>query len=308
MDSRANSEITRWIVGPADADLSSRLDRFVATQAGVSRGQVRHWLESGCITLDGRVARRGGELLRAGQAVVWTPPTRDWVGSGTGGCEVLAQGADWFAVNKPAGVPVHPLRPDESGTLLGTVAGKFPRVLGVGDEGELRSGVVHRLDVDTSGVMLFALSDARWRALREAFSRHRVRKTYVALVDGVLEAEGEAEQYLAVTRHSPARVEVVDPVTPSARKCSLGWRVLAVGERCSRVEIDLRTGFLHQVRVMFAAMGHPLLGDRTYASPPIADRAPRQMLHAKKIEFDELSAEAERPEDFVSTAEREGVV
>ncbi|MEM9752084.1 MAG: RluA family pseudouridine synthase [Planctomycetota bacterium] len=307
MDSRANSEITRWIVGPADADLSSRLDRFVATQVGVSRGQVRQWLDAGCITLDGRVARRGGELLRAGQAVVWTPPTRDWVGSGTGGCEVLARGADWLAVNKPAGVPVHPLRPDESGTLLGTVAEQFPQILGVGDEGELRSGVVHRLDVDTSGVVLLALSDTRWRALREAFSRHRVRKTYVALADGLLDADGEAERHLAVTRHSPARVEVVEPGTPSARQCSLGWRVLAVGERCTRVEIDLHTGFLHQVRVIFSAMGHPLLGDRTYASPPIADRAPRQMLHAAKIAVDEISAEAEWPEDFVSTAEREGV-
>ncbi|MEM1026569.1 MAG: RNA pseudouridine synthase [Planctomycetota bacterium] len=248
-------------------------------------------------------------MLSAGHLVVWTPPVSSWITDEPGLLRVLAEGPDWVAMDKPAGVPVHPLRPDEPGTLLGDVAAKYPQVVGVGEEGELRSGVVHRLDVDTSGVVLFALSDERWRALREAFSTHRVRKTYAALVDGVVEQDGEIEMHLAVTRHAPARVEVVDAElsVAGARKCSLAWRVLAVSDRSSRVEVNLHTGFLHQVRVMFAAMGNPLLGDACYAPERVAARAPRQMLHAASIEVDEVKAEADWPEDFMQTAEREGI-
>lgn len=296
--------VRSWTFDPKENG-DSRLDRFLADRAGASRAQVRRWLERGCVVVDGRAERRGGVALLCGQTVILDEPASSWIGplSDDRPLDVVGQGPDWVAVNKPAGVPVHPLEPDEPGSLLGSVAADVPSIVGVGDEGELRSGVVHRLDVDTSGVVLFALTDERWHALRSAFAEHRVRKVYHALVadqagDQGLPDNGEQRMHLAVTRHRPARVRVVDENHPGARRCSLAWKVIARGDRTSLVEIDLHTGFLHQVRVMFAAMGHPLLGDAVYAPSEVAARAPRHMLHAASIAVDDLHAEAPKPGDF----------
>ncbi|MEM7577716.1 MAG: pseudouridine synthase [Planctomycetota bacterium] len=311
MNPREKSELERWRVSVDDAAGGLRLDRFVSVKAAASRAQVRRWLNSACVAVDGSVVTRGGETLRAGQMVVLTPPDSSWIGGMDSELRALARGHDWVAVDKPAGVAVHPLSPDEPGTLLGAVAAAYSEVVGVGDEGELRSGVVHRLDVDTSGVTLFALSNRRWQSMREAFSTHRVNKTYVALVAGQLNAGGQSDRTLAVTRHTPARVSVVDAATAEhvsgARMCSLAWRVLAVGSDCTRVEIDLHTGFLHQARVMFAAMGFPLLGDAVYAPADVAERAARHMLHAVSIAVDDVAAQSAWPNDFREVAEREGL-
>ncbi|MEM8782822.1 MAG: RluA family pseudouridine synthase [Planctomycetota bacterium] len=308
-EAKAGAEV--WAVSPGDEACRGRLDRFLAVKADASRSRVRRWLERGAVRVGGRVARSGGQALQMGQVVTLSRPASTWAEAAGVSLRVLAEGKDWVAVDKPVGVPVHPLEPDEDGTLLGAVAADFPSVVGVGEEGELRSGVVHRLDVDTSGVVLFALSDTRWRTLRDAFTEHRVQKTYVALAAGRLERDGAATEHLAVTRRRPARVEVVSAGRASglsgSRACSLAWRVAAIGKDCTRVEVDLHTGFLHQVRVMFAAMGHPLLGDAAYAPPEVAERAPRQMLHAASIAVDDANAVAAWPGDLREVAEREGV-
>ena len=294
----------RWAIGEDEPARGCRVDRFLADRASASRVQVRRWLERGLVRIDGQTVKRGGRTVAAGQIVELDRPGSAWIGDAGVSLDVLADGPDWVAVNKPAGTAVHPLEPDEPGTLLGAVAAAYPRIAGVGEEGELRSGVVHRLDVDTSGVMLFALDEARWASLREAFRSHRVKKTYAALVAGTLREDGAATRHLAVTRHRPAVVSVVEASHADARACSLAWRVVRSGRNGTRVDVDLHTGFLHQVRVMFAAMGHPLLGDAKYAPPDIAARAPRQMLHAAAIVVDDIAAAAPLPEDFIETQRR----
>ncbi len=296
--------MTHWTVNPQDA--GERLDRWLAARAGVSRGEATRWLEAGRVRVNSRIvaSRKGGLVLRAGDEVVLDSASAAWIGPMAAALAELGRGDDWLAVDKPSGVPVHPLRPDEPGTLLGAVAEVIPGILGVGDEGELRSGVVHRLDVDTSGVVLFALTDARWGALREAFSEHRVVKRYRALVHGRVESDGRRTMHLKVSRHRPARVSVVDADTPQARACSLAWRVVGRGPNATDVEVDLHTGFLHQVRVMFEAMGHPLMGDAVYAPEAVAELAPRQMLHAASIVAGDIEAESWLPEDYLETRQR----
>jgi 23S rRNA pseudouridine1911/1915/1917 synthase len=195
---------------------------------------------------------------------------------------------------------VHPLEEDERGTLLGAAIARYPQIQGVGEQG-LRSGIVHRLDVDTSGCLLVATEQATWERLRKAFSEHRVTKVYQALVAGHVEA-GSATLGLAMARHRPARVRVADPQeterSRGVRITETEWEPIEHRDDTTLVEIRPRTGHLHQIRVTFAHLGHPLLGDRTYAPPEIAARAPRHLLHAAAVSFEEVGARAALPGDW----------
>ncbi len=287
-----------------DADTGLRLDATVAQLAGVSVHAARRLLAAGAVWLDDRPChtrekgRRlsGGQVLRVDQAAIDPAP----VPRPDLPLEVLAQGDGWVAVNKPAGIGTHPLDPSQTDTVLNRAVTRFPQLPGVG-EGGLRGGVVHRLDLPTTGVLLFATTEPRYAQLREAFTQHTLRKTYLALVRGQLHGHGEQSMPLAITRHRPARVEVVTPDHPQARLCSLSWRALETFAAATLVEVDLHTGFLHQVRVMFAALGHPLLGDEAYGD---GAGAPRVMLHAAAVSFEDIEVRCEPPEDFAQVLAR----
>ncbi|MAE96914.1 MAG: RNA pseudouridine synthase [Deltaproteobacteria bacterium] len=295
--------VGRWQVGPAEG--GTRLDAFLARVLGISRANARRTLSSGAVTWRGRRADLSakGAPLQEGDAVevaeVVDPARAHPVADPAAPLAVLAEGEGWLAVDKPAGTPVHPLSPDERGTLLNALAARQPGIVGVG-EGGLRSGVVHRLDVETSGVMLFATAEGPWQRLREAFRRHQVEKVYWALARGRLEGQSDLELQLAVTQHRPARVRVVSPddAQPGrGRPTRLAWRSLAVGDDASLIEGRPATGFLHQIRASLAHLGHPLYGDRAYGGPehPLA---PRHLLHARMLRWREVEATCEPPEDF----------
>jgi 23S rRNA pseudouridine1911/1915/1917 synthase len=295
-------------VGPEQA--GERLDRFLAERLAVSRARVRHLLEVG------RVVQAGRPLGLADKSRLTTAADEFRILGQLRSDEerpearpdlpltVVREGAGWLVVDKPAGCGVHPLRPDQRDTVLNAVVARRPEILGVG-EGGLRSGVVHRLDVDTTGALLFAYDEDVWRRLRGAFSDHRVEKRYVALVAGRLERGRPVELTLAVTRHSPARVEV----RSEGRRCRLHVLPQRVFANATLVEVVLETGFLHQIRASMAHLGHPVLGDREYGvatdpagapvgSPPAVPTAPRPMLHAKRLVVDEIRAEVPLPADF----------
>lgn len=161
--------------------------------------------------------------------------------------------------------------------------------------------MVHRLDVDTSGCLAFALDAAAFTALRAAFSGddpgQRAAKTYLAWVAGDCRLEGPMEMPLLVRRHAPALVGRAGHGEHGSRLCRQVVRVQRRGAERSLIEVDLHTGFLHQIRAMLAASGHPLLGDAAYGGPPLA---PRPLLHAWKLSVPALglAAEAPLPGDF----------
>jgi 23S rRNA-/tRNA-specific pseudouridylate synthase len=187
---------------------------------------------------------------------------------------------------------------------LNALIARHPEIHGVG-EGGLRSGVVHRLDVDTSGVLLFATAEEAWQRLRSAFREHRVTKTYRAVVVGRLEGDGAIELGFVVARHRPARVRVVadDEHSRGARFGSLRWRCLERFDAATLVEVQPRTGHLHQIRATFEHLGHPVAGDRVYG-PQDAIGAPRQLLHAAALRFEEVAAASPDPDDFLAVCER----
>lgn len=294
------------ILNAQSGDGGRRLDVFLAERLKLSRTQVRRLLERGSVRVDGRPApaRDKGAPVQVGStieiAAFSRPEDESAIPEPEAPLEVLARGPGWLAVDKPAGTPVHPLRAGETGTLLSAVLARHPEIHGVGEKG-LRSGIVHRLDVDTSGAMLFATTEPAWQRLREAFREHRVEKVYRALVAGHIEA-GEADVGLVTARHRPARVRVVDAEEArSARGVRMGfmvWEPLRHFETATLVEARPRTGFLHQIRATFAHLGHPILGDRTYADRATAAAAPRHMLHAASVRFEEVAGESPDPEDF----------
>ncbi len=284
----------------------ARLDAFLADVLPASRAEARRVLERGGVTLDGRAVGLAakGAPLEAGQMVVVERfsgrAQEEPLAQPELALSVLGRGPGWLAVDKPAGMPVHPLSPDETGSALNFVVASYPEILGVGEAG-LRSGVVHRLDVDTSGALLFATEEGRWQQLRGAFRGHRVEKLYRALVCGRLAGEGELALHLAVAQHRPARVRVVAPDDPSfasrTRLTSLRWRALAQLRGATLVEVQPRTGFLHQIRASLAHLGHPVVGDVAYGAPPTS-LARRHLLHAAHVAYREVEATSPDPADF----------
>lgn len=275
-----------------------RLDRFLASRLAISRARVRHLLEVGrvvagerplALTDKSRLTAAGDELqiLGALRADDERPEAR----SDLTLC-VVAEGRGWLVVDKPAGRGVHPLSPEQRDTVLNAVVARHPEIVGVG-EGGLRSGVVHRLDVDTTGALLFAYDEEVWRRLRGAFSERRVEKRYRALVEGRFERARAVELTLAVTRHQPAHVAVA----ASGRRCKLRARPLEAFAEATLVEVVLETGFLHQIRASMAHIGHPVVGDRDYGGLAWPE-ARRPMLHAHRLAVDEVRAEVPVPADF----------
>jgi 23S rRNA pseudouridine1911/1915/1917 synthase len=288
----------------AQDESGRRLDLFLAERLGLSRAQTRRLLARGAVAVEGRTAGAAakGVEVRVGDTITVAPFTApgDQRPLPEPGAElrVLAEGEGWLAVDKPPGVPVHPLREDELGTLLNRVIARHPEIGGVG-EGALRSGVVHRLDVDTSGVVLFATTEARWQALRRAFSDHVVEKVYRAVVRGRVEEDGVVELPLLTARHKPAKVRVATDAevarSRGVRPARIAWRVLERFGASTLVEVRPVTGFLHQIRAVFAHLGHPLLGDATYGD---GSGASRHLLHASRVCFEDVAAECDDAPDF----------
>ena len=304
------------------AEGAGRLDRALADRLGVSRARIRHLLEVG------RVAKADRTLTLADKSLA-TEPGDQFTITGSVRAEeerpasrpdldltIVAEGVGWLVVDKPSGCGVHPLRPDQHDTVLNAVVARYDQIVGVG-EGGLRSGVVHRLDVDTTGALLFAKDEMHWKRFRGAFSEHRVRKTYRALVAGRFERERRVDLPLSITRHHPARVEVAD----GGRPCRQRVTPIEHFAHATLVEIQLETGFLHQIRATMAHLGHPIVGDRDYAKTtaktdadtgksasadgesPVRIQAPRQMLHAFRLAVDEISVLVKPPEDMEAVLE-----
>jgi 23S rRNA pseudouridine1911/1915/1917 synthase len=287
----------------AAAEAGRRLDLFLAERLRLSRGSARRLLASGAVRIGGRTlaAADKGLALRAGERVLVSSAARAdaerIAAEPDAALCVLASGPGWLAVDKPAGMPVHPLAAGERGTLLSAVAARHPEIQGIG-EGGLRSGVVHRLDVDTSGAMLLAIDAVQWQRLRAAFSEHRVDKRYRAIALGHLAADGEIELPLAIARHRPAFVRAAEPGDADARRTVTQWRVRGRLRGATLLEVRTVTGFLHQVRATLAHLGHPLAGDRRYAPEGDDTGAARHMLHAAQLRFEEIAVQSPDPRDF----------
>jgi 23S rRNA pseudouridine1911/1915/1917 synthase len=285
-----------FLVGESDA--GQRLDRVVALRhPELSRTRVQELIDAGLILLDGRPAK-GAQKLRADQRVEVEARQRPPVHAEAESIplEVLYEDEDVIAVNKPAGMTVHAGAGNSGGTLVNALLGRGQPLSQSNDL--LRPGIVHRIDKETSGVLVVAKNDAAHAKLGEAFRHRTVKKTYLALVQGVLsQASGRIE--LAIgrdpkrrTRMAVVRKTATGAALRTARQARTDWRVLARIDSTTLVEVQLHTGRTHQIRVHFSALKHPIVGDTLYGAAEhlhvgniVLPALGRNFLHAAKLGF-----------------------
>ena len=274
----------------SEALAGQRLDVVVAKELAITRGYVRRLIGHGLILLAGQPARKGA-MLRRGDLVELLElrhPSEGPAPNSELAVPVLREELGLVAVDKPAGIPTHPLDYEERNSLLNGLLAHYPGLAGVG-EGGLLSGVVHRLDVLTSGVQLFATEAESWRRARRAFRERSAEKRYVARVHGRLDAASTLVLRLE-NRGDHARV-----VTSGGREAITQLAPLEPGAKTSLVELRPSTGLRHQLRVSLAHLSHPVVGDVLYGSTV---ELSRHLLHAHSIRIGDFAASAPIPEEF----------
>jgi 23S rRNA pseudouridine1911/1915/1917 synthase len=266
-----------------------RLDRALAQMTAATRSHIKTLIEHDCVRVAGEV-KKAGYILRLGEEIEVSPleaPPAEAVPQDLP-LDILYEDEFLAAINKPPGMVVHPAPGQWQGTVVNALLARWGWQ--EGGPNALRPGIIHRLDKDTSGVLLVAKDPTTQERLSAQFKKRQVQKLYVAIVVGHL-AQPRGEIDLPIGRHSVDRKKMS---THARRSRAAVTRYQVIGEAfgISLVRLFPETGRTHQLRVHLAALGHPIIGDRVYGTPgrfgglPAALRDfPRQALHARAIRF-----------------------
>jgi len=261
-----------------------RLDSFLAkANPELSRAQVQKLINSGLVTVNGKSGRPSFKL-KEGDLIIMTvpPPEPASLEPQEIPFELVYEDTDFIVINKPAGLTIHPAPGHSSGTLVNALIKRFPDLKDFGPT--LRPGIVHRLDKDTSGLMVIARHEKASRHLINQFKTRAVKKRYLLLVKGRLTPEtGFIEA--PVGRHPVDRKRMA--VVTSGRDARTGYRVKQYYDGYTLVEAEIETGRTHQIRVHFAAIGYPVIGDAIYGVK--STFLHRQFLHSHHLEFRALT-------------------
>ena len=271
-----------FTVGPRDA--GKRLDHYLQEQLPqYSRSRLQDWIKAGRVIVNSAAAK-ASLLLRGGERIEVSPADRPPLQAAPEDLPlaILYEDAAVIAIDKPAGLVVHAGAGAHSGTLVNRLVHHFAALSQVG--GDLRPGIVHRLDKGTSGVLLVARSDSAHQALAAQFAARTVEKTYLALVHGRVRAEtGRITKPIA---RDPVRRTRMTTRLANGRSALTEYRVLQRFEKFTYLEVRIGTGRTHQIRVHLASLGHPVAGDRLYGARLYgALPAERIFLHAWRIAF-----------------------
>jgi 23S rRNA pseudouridine1911/1915/1917 synthase len=274
-------------VVPAALD-GERVDRIVALLTGASRAAAADLVVGGAVRVDGAIVTSGKQRLRQGQVV-------EVLGGAPAGGAAPAPDAgvaftvvyaddDVIVVDKPPGLVVHPGAGNPDGTLVNGLLARFPDLAGVGDD-EQRPGIVHRLDADTSGLLVVARSDEAYRHLTAQTGDRTMTREYLALAWGVPEARrGVVDAPIGRSSREPTRMTVAAGGRPARTHYEIEHEY-ADPVVCSLWRLRLETGRTHQIRVHLAAIGHPVVGDGRYGGVRAGLDVPRLMLHAPHLAF-----------------------
>jgi 23S rRNA pseudouridine1911/1915/1917 synthase len=283
------------------ADAGKRLDQFLRERLPqYSRSRLQDWIQQGRVLVNGSPEKRS-HLLKGAERILVQPGELPLLRAMPEDLplEILYEDADVIAVNKPAGMVVHTGAGRHTGTLVNAVLHHFGKLSTVG--GDLRPGIVHRLDRFTSGVILVARSDGAHRHLAEQFASRQVEKIYVALVHGPLNSD-QGRINTPIARDPVRRVRMTARLA-RGRQAITSYQVLKRFEKFTLLEVKIGTGRTHQIRVHLASIGHPVVGDKLYGAP--ASELGRYFLHARQITFTSpstggrITVTADLPPDLV---------
>lgn len=286
-----------------------RLDVLLAEQTGLTRSRIAQLMDEGQCTVNGTPERKAGARPKPGAAVLLTVPAPR---PATPQAEdipldILYQDDDLAVVVKPCGMVVHPAAGNEDGTLVNALLHHLDHLGSIG--GEMRPGIVHRLDKDTSGLLLVAKNDAAQLSLSRQLQERQMEKHYRALVEGIpKEPSGRIEAPIARSKKDRKKMAV----DLEGRMAITEWQILETGRGCALLDVHILTGRTHQIRVHMKHLGHPVCGDPIYGSGRGVS-VPRLMLHAYSLSFthpatgERMTFSVPLPEAFLEGLRRNGI-
>lgn len=279
-----------------------RLDAYIASSIeGVSRTNVKRLIEEGNITVNGNTQKVSYKIQENDEIIVEIPEAKEIdIKAQDIPVEVVYEDKDIIVVNKPKGLVVHPANGNWDGTLVNAIMAICKESLsGIG--GEIRPGIVHRLDKDTSGLLIIAKNDEAHLNMSNQIKDRKVKKIYYALVRGVV-AENEATINMPIGRSTKDRKKMA--VTRDGKEAITHFNVIERFNKYTLLEVKIDTGRTHQIRVHLSEIGHPVVGDEVYSNGKNEFGIHGQLLHAKSLDFKHpitgktIHLETELPQEF----------
>lgn len=282
-------------------DIGKRIDSYIATNTGLSRTNIQRLIEEGKVLVNLKNTKVSYKVQENDEITIEEEkPKETSLKAQNIQIEVLYEDNDIIVVNKPKGMVVHPANGNPDGTLVNAVMAICKDSLsGIG--GEIRPGIVHRIDKDTSGVLVIAKNDKAHIQMSEQIKNHEVEKTYIALVKGIVK-ENEATINMPIGRSTRDRKKMA--VRKDGKNAITHFKVLERFRNYTLLEVKIETGRTHQIRVHLAEIGYPIVGDEVYSNGKNEWGIKGQCLHAKSLKFEhpitgkEMFIEAELPEYF----------
>lgn len=278
-----------------DTDGVTRLDVFLVKRTGQTRNQVQRQITNGLVSVDGSIITKSGFKLLDGMQVEWTEPEPEQTEAEPENIplDIVYEDSDIIVVNKPAGMVVHPSYGHNSGTLVNGLLYHCKDLKGIG--GVIRPGIIHRIDMDTSGILVVAKNDESHNHLAAQFKDHSIERTYKTFLFGHLpEMSGTVDANIGRHKNDRKKFSVNED---NGKRAVTHYEMLAAfGEVC-HAAMKLETGRTHQIRVHMSHIGHPIIGDALYCHPRRVSHIKqktlqdylkgikRQMLHAETLGF-----------------------
>ena len=291
---------SKLIINVSDEETGERIDSFLSGKTEFTRTRIQQLIKEHNITVNGKKTKSSYKIEKDDEIVIEVPEAETTeIKPENIDIDIVYEDPYIAVINKQAGLVVHPAHGHYSGTLVNAILYHIKDLSGI--NGEIRPGIVHRLDKDTSGLIVIAKNDKVHAALTEMFQEKKIKKKYLAILKGKLnKSEGKVVTQIGRDKNDRKKMTVIDDIT-KGKTAITNYRVISQNSLFTLVKVNIETGRTHQIRVHMRHLGYPILGDSVYGRK---DNEKRQMLHAYRLEFlhpvtgNPMEFIGEIPEDF----------
>ena len=291
---------SKLIINVSDEETGERIDSFLSGKTEFTRTRIQQLIKERNIMVNGKATKSSYKVEKDDEIVIEVPEAETTeIKPENIDIDIVYEDSYIAVINKQAGLVVHPAHGHYSGTLVNAILYHIKDLSGI--NGEIRPGIVHRLDKDTSGLIVIAKNDKVHAALTEMFQEKKIKKTYLAILKGKLnKSEGKVVTQIGRDKIDRKKMTVIDDIT-KGKNAITNYKVVSQNNLFTLVKVNIETGRTHQIRVHMRHLGYPILGDSVYGRK---DNEKRQMLHAYRLEFlhpvtgNPMKFTGEIPEDF----------